>query len=38
MDAADLYRKGQDKEALLPYLRKYGLISLNGNINPKKLQ
>lgn len=38
MDAADLYQKGQNKEALLPYLRKHGLISLNGSINPKKLQ
>ena len=38
MDAADLYQKGQNKEALLPYLRKHGLISLNGSINPNKLQ
>ena len=33
MDAADLYKKGQNKEALLPYLRKHGLILLNGGIN-----
>jgi hypothetical protein len=38
MDAADLYKKGQNKEALLPYLRKHGLILLNGGINPNKLQ
>jgi hypothetical protein len=38
MDTADLYQKCQNKEALLPYLRKYGLVSLNGSINPKKLQ
>lgn len=38
MDAADLYQKGQNREALLPYLRKNGLISLNGSINPNKLQ
>lgn len=38
MDAADLYQKGQNKETLLPYLRKYGLVSLNGNIDPKKLR
>jgi hypothetical protein len=38
MDAADLYKKGQNKEALLPYLKKHGLISLNGSINPNKLQ
>lgn len=38
MDAADSYQKGYNKEALLPYLRKYGLISTNGRINADKLQ
>lgn len=38
MDAADLYQKGQNREVLLPYLRKHGLISPNGSINPNKLQ